>query len=63
METAINEPCRGKKTRELSLTRGAQSWTVEIGTYAGPAQSRIIDLMNTSGMPEVRKELFWETKS
>lgn len=63
VETAIEEPCRGQKSKELTLTEGNHSWTVEIGTYAGPAQSRIIDLMNASRMPQVRKELLWETKS
>ncbi len=62
VEVAIEEPCRGQKSSELTLTQGTHSWTVEIGTYAGPAQSRILDLMNASQMPELRNRVL-EVKS
>ncbi len=55
-QTAVDEPQRGPKTKELVVIEGTtRSWTVRIGTSAGPAQSRIIDLMNASPMPEARK--------
>ena len=57
VEAALEEPCRGPKTKELTLIDGATSRTVEIGTYAGPAQARIVELMEKSGMPSLRSRL------
>lgn len=55
-QAALDEPLRGRKTKELVVIEGTtRSWTVRIGTYAGPAQSRIIDLMNASPMPKARE--------
>ncbi|MBN9414419.1 hypothetical protein ABS71_08745 [bacterium SCN 62-11] len=45
VEVALEEPCRGGKTRELTLREGSRTWTIEIGTYAGPAQAHIIEIM------------------
>lgn len=55
IEAAVEEPCQGKKTRELSLTQGSQSWNVEIGAKPGPAQQRIIDLIERSEIPGLRR--------
>lgn len=45
VEAALEEPCRGTRWAELSVREGAHTWTVEVGTYAGPAQSRILDIL------------------
>lgn len=57
MEVALEETCRGKKTSELTLIQGSQSRTVEIGDVAGPAQSRLIDLIEKSPISRARREL------
>lgn len=54
VDIAMEEPCRGRKTKELTLREGSRSWTIEIGTYAGPSQARIIDTMNRS-LSDLRK--------
>lgn len=46
VEAALEEPCRGNKWAELTLRDGSHVWTVEVGTYAGPAQARILDILS-----------------
>lgn len=46
IDAAIEEPCQGSKTKELTLREGSRTWTVEIGAAAGPAQTRILQIMD-----------------
>lgn len=48
VERALEEPCRGVKTSELTLREGSKTWTIEVGTYAGPSQARILDILASS---------------